>query len=197
MDTCKGPHLQRYNLSIARPSTSIAMEAVTLLPCSGIIAVLRQERGTPASLDWKPPYPVDVIAKPYPLDYKVPKFQKYDSWSGNSKEHAMYFFDLWTTTPTILIFASKNSQSLWQTRRITGTPTWNQTSYVIGRSSQHQTRFTLVELGRTRQYSNEYLNVYVRRFHEKALDCCDLVDEEMHVDVCLHVMTEEYMVFLE
>lgn len=47
------------------------------------------------------------------------------------------------------------------------------------------------------QFSNKDLDVYVRRFPEKALDCCDQLDEEMSIDVCLHGMAKEYMVFLE
>lgn len=37
----------------------------------------------------------------------------------------------------------------------------------------------------------------MRRFHEKALDCCDLVDEQVLVKICLHDMAEEYIIFLE
>lgn len=41
------------------------------------------------------------------------------------------------------------------------------------------------------------IDVYLRTFHRKALDCCDPMDEEMLVDVWLHDTTEEYMVLLE
>lgn len=30
------------------------------------------------------------------------------------------------------------------------------------------------------------MDLYVKRFHEKVLDYCDLVDEEVLVDICLH-----------
>lgn len=43
----------------------------------------------------------------------------------------------------------------------------------------------------------EDLDLYVKRFHNKALDCINLVDEEVLVNVCLHGMNEEYRVFLE
>lgn len=56
---------------------------------------------------------------------------------------------------------------------------------------------TLVELGLTQQYYGEDLDVYMRRFHEKALDCCNIVDEEVLVNVCVHSMREEYNIFLE
>lgn len=41
------------------------------------------------------------------------------------------------------------------------------------------------------------LNVYLRRFHESALDCCNPVSENMPVRFYLHDMTEEYRVSLE
>lgn len=39
--------------------------------------------------------------------------------------------------------------------------------------------------------------MYLRRFHEKALDCCDPVDKVVLVNFCLHNMMEEYRIFLE
>lgn len=43
----------------------------------------------------------------------------------------------------------------------------------------------------------EYLDAYVRRFHEKALDYCDPIAEEVFVDVCLYGMLEEYKILFE
>lgn len=55
----------------------------------------------------------------------------------------------------------------------------------------------VAELGRTRQYLGEYLDLYVRRFHEKTLDCCDPVNEEVLVKVCPDDIGNEYRVYLE
>lgn len=60
-----------------------------------------------------------------------------------------------------------------------------------------EARFTLAELDRNRQYSNEDLDDYMRRFRKNALDYCSFVSEKMLVDVYLHGMTKEYRVFLE
>lgn len=46
-------------------------------------------------------------------------------------------------------------------------------------------KFTLTKLGITHQYLGEDLDAYVKRFHEKPLYCCDLVAEEVPVDVGL------------
>lgn len=44
--------------------------------------------------------------------------------------------------------------------------------------------FLWAVLGRTRQFPGEDLDLHVRRFQEKALDCCDAVDEETMIDIC-------------
>lgn len=43
----------------------------------------------------------------------------------------------------------------------------------------------------------ENLDAYIRGFHERALNCCDLVAKEVFVDICLYCMLEEYMSFLK
>lgn len=64
-------------------------------------------------------------------------------------------------------------------------------------SSYAQAKFSLVELRRVRQRSWEDLDTYMKRFYNKALDYCDLVEERILVDVCLHYMLEECRIFFE
>lgn len=52
-------------------------------------------------------------------------------------------------------------------------------------------KFSLVKLDRIRQCSGEDLDIYVKRFHDKALDSCGLVEEEVLVNVCLYGMIVE------
>lgn len=59
-----------------------------------------------------------------------------------------------------------------------------------------EAKFTLAELGRTCPYQGEHLDAYVKRFHEKAMDCCDPVTEDALVDVCLHSVIEGYQIYL-
>lgn len=58
-------------------------------------------------------------------------------------------------------------------------------------------RLSLVKLGYISQHPGEDLDTYVRRFHNKALDSCDPVEDKLLVDVCLLWMIEEYHIFLE
>lgn len=51
-----------------------------------------------------------------------------------------------------------------------------------------EAKYTLVELGRTKQYPGKNFDIYVKRFHEKALD---------YYKVCIQGMSDEYRVFLE
>lgn len=37
----------------------------------------------------------------------------------------------------------------------------------------------------------------MKRFHDKALDCVNPVEEEILINVCLHGINDEYRVFLE
>lgn len=80
------------NLSAARWPASVIEEPITLLTCFDIEALVRQERGLAASLDCRLPYPAEVLRSKL-LDYKVPKFQKYDALNGNSNEHIVRFLE--------------------------------------------------------------------------------------------------------
>lgn len=55
----------------------------------------------------------------------------------------------------------------------------------------------LGELGKSRWCSSKDLDLYVKKFYEEELDCCDPVDEEVLVNVCLHGMVDEYPVHVE
>lgn len=49
-----------------------------------------KERALVSSLQ---PYTIEVVAKPYHPKYKLPKFQKFDRWKGNTREHVIRFLD--------------------------------------------------------------------------------------------------------
>lgn len=60
-----------------------------------------------------------------------------------------------------------------------------------------EVKYTLAELGHTKQYLGKDLDLYVKGFYEKALDCSDLVSEETLVNLCLQGKDNEYRAFLE
>lgn len=40
------------------------------------------------------------------------------------------------------------------------------------------------------------LDMFLKRFNKRALHCCDPMDKEVLVNVCLHGMMEKYIIFL-
>lgn len=58
---------------------------------------------------------------------------------------------------------------------------------------QAEATFTFVKLDKTHKYPMEDLDMYVKKFQEKALDCCDPL-EEVLINVCLHDIMEEYTI---
>lgn len=60
-----------------------------------------------------------------------------------------------------------------------------------------EAKFSLTELCQTRQHLGNDLDAYVRRFHEKAMDRCDSVAEEVLSNIWFHSMVNKYITFLE
>lgn len=60
--------------------------------------------------------------------------------------------------------------------------------------SYAEAKSTLAWLGRTSQHSDEDLDVNLKYFHEKELDCCNPVADDAMVDVCLNGIIECYRV---
>ena len=46
-----------------------------------------------SDLDFRPPYPAEILSKPYPKDYVCPKFRKYNGKQGSAKEDIVGFLD--------------------------------------------------------------------------------------------------------
>lgn len=88
----------RLLMGITRHLANVAKESITLL--SSTESRLGSNRKEPQQL------PVELVAKLYPSDYKVPKFQKYDDPNGSSKSRSYVSLSVWVVPmPTILTFA--------------------------------------------------------------------------------------------
>lgn len=44
-------------------------------------------------IDTRPSYPEEVAGRPYPANYTLPIFSKYDSMIGNAREHIRWYVD--------------------------------------------------------------------------------------------------------
>lgn len=55
-----------------------------------------------------------------------------------------------------------------------------------------EVKYTLAKVGQPDKYSGEDLEIYIKQFYEKALYCCDLIEEEVLVNICLHGMNDDH-----
>lgn len=173
-------------------------------------ALVRQEKEKMSSVatchNIRPPYLTSIAMKPYLVGYTVPNFQRFDSRKGNTIEHVSRFSaamgPLAHNPEQCLREFSKsltNRAYVWFLNLKPGSNhDWD---YLVTLFNAKffcgEAKFTLAELGQTRQYQGEDLDIYVKRFSERAPDSSDAVDEETLVDVYLHGMVNEYPVYLE
>ena len=65
------------------------------LTLADVNALLEQEReklsGIPKQFSWDPPFPLELLGKPYPKEYEPPKFHPFDGRNGNAVEHVSRF----------------------------------------------------------------------------------------------------------
>lgn len=64
-------------------------------------------------------------------------------------------------------------------------------------TSSVEAKFKLTEITRKCQYPGEDLNVYVKRFYEKALDCYDLICRRHSGGCSLCSIVKGYQVYVE
>ena len=60
------------------------------LTLANVSALLKQEReklsGIPKQFSWDPPFPPELLGKPYPKGYEPPKFYPFDGRNGSAVE---------------------------------------------------------------------------------------------------------------
>lgn len=92
---------------------------------------------------------------------------------------------IWEHILAVWIFAWESSQNLIDHIRGTWTSsldpfmTWSTLSPCSILSFSTMKLLSLAELGKTRQYLGKDLDVFIKRFNKKALDCYDLVAEDV------------------
>lgn len=170
-----------------------------------VATLVRQERDRMSSattcISLEPPYQACITMKLYLVEYTVPNVQKFDDQRGNIIERVLYFVDAmgpFAHNPELCFREFSKSLTdrayVWDLNLKPGSiEDWDHLVTLINaKSFCGEAKFTLAELGRTRQYLGGNLYVYVKRFCERTLDCSDAIDEETLIDVCLHDMIIEY-----
>ena len=128
----------------------------------------------------KPPYPVELLSKPYPEKYETPTFALYDGRKGNAVEHVSKFMDsMGPFTGDRELCLREFSKSLtdraytwYSTLQPNSIPTWEDmvesffTKYFHG-----EEKVTIIPLQNPKQKPSEGLLDFIRRFRDIALDC--------------------------
>lgn len=134
----------------------------------------------------------------------MPNFQKFDGCKGNTREHITSFInsmDPFTLDVELCLLEFSKSlvdraYTWYLNLKPVSIQNWEHLDF-NARFICAEAKFSLVELSRTREFAGEDLDLYMKGFHEKALDCCNTVDEETMVGVFLHGMANDYPAFLE
>ena len=68
------------------------------LTLADVNALLEQEREKllriPKQFSWDPPFPPELLGKPYPKGYELPKFYPFDGRNGSAVEHVSRFIHI-------------------------------------------------------------------------------------------------------
>lgn len=132
-------------------------------------------------LDFKPPYSTEVAAITYPAGSKMPSTFW---WLKRLYKGAHHLF-LRLHRPIFSWFRAMLSKSLtnWA---YTWFVIWNQDQSMIGSiccpsstQSSFEEQFSFWRVGPNPTISRENLDLYVSRFQEKAIGCCDPIDESL------------------
>ena len=174
-----------------------------------VAALLEQERArTPKERFYarKPPYPLQMLSKPYPKRYEPRAFAQYDGRKGSAVEHVSKFID--TLRPYAAdkdLCLREFSKSLYDqaytwyiSLKLGLIPTWDDMVHVFCTKYFHREEtVTLATLQATKQRSGEDLMEYIKRFRDIALDCYDHCEERTLVEMCMTNMIKEYRAILE
>lgn len=174
-------------LSVARRLISAAKEHTIFVTKAKVQALVQQEKEEVSCitryLSLMPPYPASTAAKPYPVGYTVPNFHKFDGRKGNTREHVFRFIKVmgpFSQRRTTILKSLIHRAYTWYLNLKSGLiqncehlVTVFNTKFSYG-----EVTFTLIEFGSTQQFPGEDVDLYVKKFHERALDCCDAVNEE-------------------
>uniref|UniRef100_A0A2N9F490 Integrase catalytic domain-containing protein n=1 Tax=Fagus sylvatica TaxID=28930 RepID=A0A2N9F490_FAGSY len=138
---------------------------------SDVADLLKQEREKnpkePRHFVRKPPYPMELLNRPYLEKYIVPTFSRFDGRKGSALVHISKFID------SMGAYASNGDLCLLEEK------------------------ITLVNLHTTKQASGEDLLHYIHRFRDISLDCYANYEEGELVGVCIDNMLPEFRAHLE
>uniref|UniRef100_A0A2N9GC74 Reverse transcriptase domain-containing protein n=1 Tax=Fagus sylvatica TaxID=28930 RepID=A0A2N9GC74_FAGSY len=154
----------------------------------------------------RPPYPIELLKKPYLEKYDTPTFALFDGKKGSAMEHISKFLDsMGPFTAHDDLCLREFSKSLvdraytWYTVLPAGSiRTWEDMVESFCSKYFHvEEKITLVNLHSTKQQTGEDLVKYIHRFRDVSLDCHVKYQEGELVEVCIDNMLPEFLTHLE
>ena len=154
----------------------------------------------------QPPYPSELLHKPYPRNYEVPTFSLYDGRRGNTLEHVSKFIDTmgpYASDSKLCLHKfskslSNKAYSWYITIPARSIKSWeDMVECFCGKYYQEQEEITLIRLYNIKQRTGEDLLDYIRRFRDTALECRVRYEEHELVEICIDNMFSEYKIHLE
>ena len=149
----------------------------------------------------KPPYPVELLGKPYLEKYETPTFALYDGRKENAMEHVSKFMD--SMGPFVgdrELCLREFSKSLtdrayiwYSTLQPNSIPTWEDMveSFCI-KYFHGEEKVTIITLHNLKQKPSEWLIDFIRQFRDTTLDCYGQYKEQELVKICIDNMFSEY-----
>lgn len=107
--TQRTTHTNVDNLSATRQSISIFEEPTTLLTRSDIEALIRQEKNSTATMNWKPPYPATKSQNYTILNIRYRNSRNMIAKAATPRNTSCASSNPWVDIPIMKIFGSKNS----------------------------------------------------------------------------------------
>ena len=173
-------------------------------------ALLEQEREKlsviPKQFSRDPPFPPELLGKPYSKGYEPPKFHPFDGRSGSAVEHVSRFIH--TMGPyagdrelCLREFAKSlvdRAYTWYTTLRPRSIKTWDEImEKFCAKYYPGEDKITFQNLQMVRQRPREDPVQFIKRFEDVSLDCYGDHEEKELVETCVANMLFDYRLNLE
>ena len=180
------------------------------LTLANVNALLEQERekhsGIPMQFPRDPPFPVNLLSKPYLKGYESPKFHPFDQRKGRVMENVSrfvhiigpYFRDKELCLREFAKSLVDRAYTWYTTLRLGSIRTWDDmvkrfcTKYYLGKD-----KVTFANLQMVKQRPREGPVQFIKRFEDVSLDCYGDHEEKELVETHISNMLFDYRLNLE
>jgi hypothetical protein len=153
----------------------------------------------------RPPYPLELLNKPYPKNYEIPTFSLFDGRKGSALEHVSKFLDamgpyVGDSNLCLREFSkllTDRAYTWYATLQPASVKTWDMVEIFCGKFFRVKERVTLHTLHSVKQEVGEGLLDFIKQFQNLALDCYVNHEERELIEICINNMLPNYQAHLE